>query len=106
MKIAIHQPNFFPWAGYFYKIYLSDIFVFLDDVQYSKNSYTNRASIILEQKSSWLTIPIKSSLKTKIYDIQVADSLWKKKHLSKLVNAYKRSDFFSEIYLTKSFSRK
>ena len=98
MKIAIHQPNFFPWAGYFYKIYLSDIFVFLDDVKYSKNSYTNRASIILEKKNNWLTIPVKSSLETKIYDIQVADSLWQKKHLSKLVNAYKSSDFFSEIY--------
>ena len=50
MKIAIHQPNFFPWAGYFLQDLFVDIFVFLDDVQYSKNSYTNRASIILEQK--------------------------------------------------------
>ncbi|MBV69258.1 MAG: hypothetical protein CMJ08_05610 [Pelagibacterales bacterium] len=98
MKIAIHQPNFFPWSGYFYKIYLSDTFIFLDDVQYSKNSFTNRVNIISDKKSTWLTVPVKSKLGTKINDIKIADSLWKKKHLSKLVNAYKSSDFFYEVY--------
>jgi hypothetical protein len=39
MIVSIHQPNYFPWVGYFYKRMKSDIFVFLDDVQFSKNSY-------------------------------------------------------------------
>jgi len=38
MKIAIHQPQYLPWPGYFNKILQSDIFVFLDDVQYKKMS--------------------------------------------------------------------
>ena len=38
-KVAIHQPNYLPWLGYFAKIKKCDIFVFLDDVQFSKNSW-------------------------------------------------------------------
>ena len=38
MTIAIHQPNYLPWLGYFAKIFAADVFVFLDDVQYSKKS--------------------------------------------------------------------
>ena len=42
MTISIHQPNFFPWYPYFYKIINSDIFVVLENCQFEKNSYTNR----------------------------------------------------------------
>jgi hypothetical protein len=58
MVVAIHQPNFIPWIGYFYKISQVDTFVFLDDVQFSKNSYTNRNLIKTPNGSSWLTLPI------------------------------------------------
>ena len=40
--VAIHQPNYLPWLGYFHKIAAADIFVFLDDVPFSKGSYINR----------------------------------------------------------------
>ncbi|MCS7151846.1 MAG: WbqC family protein, partial [Endomicrobia bacterium] len=41
MKVAIHQPQYLPWSGYFNKILQCDIFVFLDDVQYKKNEWQN-----------------------------------------------------------------
>lgn len=41
MIVAIHQPNFLPWLGYFYKMLMADIFVFLDCVPFSKGGYTD-----------------------------------------------------------------
>jgi hypothetical protein len=60
-KIAIHQPNFLPWLGYFYKIATVDLFVFLDDVQYTKNSFINRNKIRAGNDSRWLTCPVATS---------------------------------------------
>jgi hypothetical protein len=59
--ISIHQPNFVPWIGYFYKILQSDIFIILDNVQYSKNSFINRNRIKTPQGELWLTLPVETS---------------------------------------------
>jgi WbqC-like protein family len=40
--VAIHQPNFLPWLGYFQKIYASDIFIFHDAVEFTKRSFTQQ----------------------------------------------------------------
>ena len=96
--IGIHQPNYFPWAGYFFKIFKSDIFIYLDDVQYSNNSFTNRTNILENSKKSWLSLPVKKKLGYNINEIFVADSNWKIKHLSKIKNNYKKTIFFSVIF--------
>jgi hypothetical protein len=58
MIVSIHQPNFVPWLGYFYKIYKSDVFVILDNVQFTKNGFTNRNRIKSPQGELWLTVPV------------------------------------------------
>lgn len=56
----MHQPNFLPWLGYFYKIHLADIFIFLDDVQYIKRSYINRTAVFSPQSQHHIvSIPTK-----------------------------------------------
>ena len=57
-KVAIHQPNYLPWLGYFAKIKKCDIFVFLDDVQFSKNSWQNRVHIKSPNGKQFLTQPL------------------------------------------------
>ena len=98
MIIGIHQPNFFPWLGYFYKIYYSDMFVFLDNVKYSKNSFINRVEILENSKKVWLTNAINYKSKNYINKTEIADLCWKEKHCSKIKNAYKNSNYFKEIY--------
>jgi hypothetical protein len=58
--VAIHQPNFFPWLGYFDKIIRSDIFVLFDDVQYPKTggAWCNRVKMLVSGEPRWVTAAI------------------------------------------------
>ena len=71
IKVAIHQPNFFPWMGYFHKIANCNTFVYLDDVQFSNGSVTGRTKIMVNDKPSWLSIPIHWSFGYKINEVKV-----------------------------------
>jgi len=103
MKIAIHQPNFMPWLGYFKKIKDSDVFVILDEVKGSKNSFLNRNIFSSNQckNTFWLGIPIsKKEYKNKIKDINAIDKKWIKKHIKYFELEHKNTieiDFLSSI---------
>ena len=49
MKCAIMQPHYFPWSGYFNLISKVDNFVFLDDAQFSKDSWQVRNKILIKR---------------------------------------------------------
>ncbi|MCB0667158.1 MAG: WbqC family protein, partial [Saprospiraceae bacterium] len=102
-KVAIHQPNYFPWLGYFFKIYLSDQFVFLDDVIFSKRSYVKRTLIKDEIGSlgkTYLSVPLeKVSSQSKINTISICqNSEWKQKHLNRLYYLYHHAKYFSKYF--------
>jgi len=106
MKISIHQPNFFPWVGYFEKINYSDIFMFLDDsLVHKKNlDLLNRSSFIINNKKKFFSIPIKRNfLIKKISEIEIDDpSSWKIKFINSLNENYKKKLFFDEVmYIVK-----
>jgi len=63
MIVSVHQPQYMPWLGYFDKIDRSDLFVFLDTVQYKKNEFQNRNRIKNDKGWQWLTVPVGVSLK-------------------------------------------
>ncbi len=56
--VGIHQPNFLPWVGYFYKIMNCDVFVFLDDVQYIKRSFINRNKIKTKEGTQYIRLSL------------------------------------------------
>ena len=59
MRVAIHQPNLLPWFGFFAKAAQADVLVLLDDVQFSRGSFTNRVRAMSQDGPRWLTVPVK-----------------------------------------------
>jgi hypothetical protein len=100
MVISVNQPYYFPFVGFFYKAYLSDSFVILDDVQFPRGTtWMTRNRFKNAQGSLWMTVPvIKKGLGLqKINAVRIYhDSRWAKKHLQSLKNAYARSPYFRE----------
>ena len=96
MRISIHQPQYIPWIPYFSKIKESDLFIFLDDVDFQKNGLQNRNHIKSSQGKQWLTVPVLQKLNQKIIDVKIDNSCnWKYKHLQSLKLCYGKSLFFN-----------
>ena len=94
--VMIRQPGYLPYLGFFKKIQNSDIFVFLDDVQFSKGSYENRNKIKTKTGFKWLSVPIVHSSNQKINQIKISnDEDWRSKHKHILFENYHNAPFFT-----------
>ena len=94
------QPCYLPWLGHLRLMAMADHFVFLDDAQFSKNSWGNRNKILpAGGQAVWLTVPVArehSSIKLNNIRIDV-DPRWRRKHSQTLKQAYGRHPYFSEL---------
>jgi len=95
--IAIHQPNFFPWVGFFDKIVNCDVFVFMDDVQYSTGTMTNRTYMIDQVGKYYVTCPVSYNHPTKIKDVLIANVAWKQKLIRTIKYKYDESNIRRKI---------
>lgn len=99
MICAIHQPDYIPWLGFYYKVAHCDKFVYLDDAQFSNTAAHNFNTIKTAQGSFRLKIPVEQKLGYIISEVRPKDELgWKEKHLKTLTQNYKRGKFFDEIF--------
>ena len=99
MILSAHQPQYLPWLGYFHKMYHSDIFVFLDNVQYKKREYQNRNCIRTRTGSLWLTVPVlkEADPYPNISALRIDNSQdWQKRHWMTIRTNYSRAPFFKE----------
>ena len=97
MIVAIHQPNYLPWLGYFNKMHQADVFIFLDNVKFSKGSYTNRVRILSSKGPRWLTVPVKVKMGQKIFDVKPSRHGWQRSHIDLLRNEYAKAGQFARI---------
>ena len=95
-KVAILQSNYIPWKGYFDIISKVDLFVFHDDLQYTKGDWRNRNRILTPNGPLWLTIPCGSNLKRLICEVELNDHSWQKKHWATIENNYRKAPYFNK----------
>ena len=101
LAIGIHQPNFMPWMGFFYKINQSDIFVLIDDVQYVKGSVCNRTKIKSNTgEPVWLTVPVtlENGTTSTFNETKLANPLWGKKALNLIKASYIKAPYFQSFF--------
>lgn len=99
MIVAIHQPDYIPWLGLYYKMAHSDVFVYLDDAQYSNEADHNVNKIKTPQGEFKLKVPVEQHLGDLICNVRTKDELkWKEKHLKTLKMNYAKAPFFDVIY--------
>lgn len=97
--ISIRQPGYLPFIGFFKKIESVDVFVFLDDVQYTRSDWDNRNKIRTNEGSMWLTIPILNKFGNLLNEVEIDYSKdWLYKHKSAIEFNYKNSPFFEDFW--------
>ncbi len=100
MTTAVNQPYFAPYAGFFYKAWLCDYLVILDDVQFPRGTtWITRNRFKNDQGTLWLTIPVwkKGLGLQKIGSVRICrEGGWTRKHLESLKHAYVHAPFFNE----------
>lgn len=99
VKLAIIQPSYIPWRGYFHQIQKADTFLFYDDVQYDKHGWRNRNRVKTANGTVWLTIPVAAKgnvvENTPINEIRtVWRTAWGRKHWATLQQSYGRAPHF------------
>jgi len=97
--IAIHQPNYLPWPGFFHKWMVADAFVILDTVQYHKNEWQNRNRMKGHNGAQWLTLPVNYRFGQPIQDVTIASERWVRKQTSAIVQAYSYAPFFHDYWI-------
>lgn len=99
MNVGIHQPDYIPWLGLFYKMYLSDVFIHLDDVQYSNTAAHNFNVVKTAQGELRLKFPVEYHHGDLITDVRPKYELnWREKHLKTLEMNYSKAKCFKDTF--------
>jgi len=97
--VAIMQPTYLPWIGYFSLIDQVDEFIFLDSVQFSKRSWQQRNKIKTINGPVWLTIPVLSKGKRGQFISEVEIDRARNfpiSHITSITHNYTKASFFSD----------
>jgi WbqC-like protein len=102
--VAIHQPNFLPWLGFFDKLARADVFVLLDGVQFprtSKGTWINRVKLLVGGREQWATVPIVRSEGSAlpIAEVRIDEAQpWRKKLIRTIELNYRRAPAFESVF--------
>ena len=96
--VAIHQPEYLPWLGFFKKMMNSELFVFLDDAQFRKKGWQNRNRIRTKNGTALLSIPVHAHSYPNINEITIDNNKnWSKRHKKSILYNYAGAPYFEEF---------
>lgn len=97
LTLAVLQPSYLPWLGFFDQVRRADIFVFYDDVQYDKNGWRNRNRIKSPGGPHWMTVPVRiAALTQRINETEIDNrQAWARKHVGTVRQFYAKAPFLN-----------
>jgi len=96
--VAIMQPTYLPWAGYFNLMGSVRHFVFLDDVEYSKSSWQTRNRLNVAGDPHWISLPVSHKAAQRICDVRIRrEAQWPRKHIQQLQSVYGKAPFSKDL---------
>lgn len=101
MRIAIMQPGYLPWLGFFEMMHKCELFVIFDDVQYTKKDWRSRNKIRTKEGWMWLSVPVQTKNKRfqMINEAKIDYSYgWQHKHLKAIEINYQKAHYFSKYF--------
>lgn len=102
MKVAVMQPYFMPYIGYFQMIKSVDTFIFYDDVNFIKQGWINRNRILLNNKDFLFTIPLHNATSFSLIKDTLLNEkfypIWKVKFLQSIAQNYKKAPHYEVVY--------
>lgn len=99
--LVVEQPNYIPWLGYFDLVDRADVWVWYDDVQYTRRDWRNRNRVAAGGEPIWLTVPVlnQEHQDKLICEIEIDHQQpWVRKHLGTLRHLYRASPFFEPVF--------
>ena len=92
--LAVLQPGYLPWLGFFDQMRRSDVFVYYDDVQFDKHGWRNRNRVKAPNGAHWLTVPVRHHGKPRIIDVDIDERApWPRRHTGTIRQFYARAPF-------------
>lgn len=92
--VAVIQSNYIPWKGYFDIIHDVDLFIFYDDVQFTRQDWRSRNQIKTPYGLKWLSIPVGTKIDKLINEVILPNTTWRESHLSLITQSYSKTPFF------------
>ena len=101
MKIAVMQPYWVPYIGYFQLMNAVDEFVIYDHIKYTKKGWINRNRILFNEKETYITLPLKKASDFLDIDKRFLAESWKmdrNKMIRRITDAYRNAPFFETVF--------
>ncbi len=95
MKLAIMQPYFFPYIGYFQLINAVDLFILYDNIKYTKKGWINRNRILQNGRDALFSLPLQNASDSQtIVERRLSSNFSRAKLLNQIIGAYRRAPYF------------